>query len=156
MKEMAEGRIPESVVQPNQSQAEALAAMSAEDKVDAVADNIAEQIVDAISGTATGTVAGEEEAPSPPPLADIEATAEKVAARELAAEDSSIPSSSSTASRWTSPTSILASYEDSLRALFSDDLKLLVSQRDLTTVAMEGVAGGMALMGLLFVLLRPR
>lgn len=156
LKEMDEERKADQAVLPNQSQTEALAALSTENKVDAVADNIAEQIVDAISGA---TAAEDEPVPSPPPplppIPSIEVAAEKVTAPELAAEDSSTPSPTSS-SRWTSPTSPLAWYEDSLRALFSDDLKVLVSQRKLTTVAMEGVAGGMALMGLVFVLWRPR
>ncbi|OAP62707.1 hypothetical protein AYL99_01934 [Fonsecaea erecta] len=163
-----------AAVQPNQSMAEAATSMTAGEKVEAVADNIAEQIVDAVTGSTS-----DEKAPTPPPLSNIEAAAEIVTAREIEAEetittpaagasDGALSSSvladvtpsqqpaSQGLSRWTSPESWLAGYEDSLRALFSDDHKILVSQRDLTTVAMEGVAGGMAIMGLLFVLLRPR
>ncbi|OAL33562.1 hypothetical protein AYO20_07248 [Fonsecaea nubica] len=158
-----------AIVQPNQSVTEAVAGMTTGEKVEAVADNIAEQIVDAVTGSTS-----DEKAPTPPPLSNIEAAAETPTARELEAEEAvavdapdslppgipaeEIPSAQPVngLSRWTSPDSPLAWYEDSLRALFSEDHKILVSQRDLTTVAMEGVAGGMAIMGLLFVLLRPR
>ncbi|KIY04139.1 uncharacterized protein Z520_00831 [Fonsecaea multimorphosa CBS 102226] len=162
-----------AVVEPNQTMAEAAAAssMTAGEKVDAVADNIAEQIVDAV----TGSTSDEKVPTTPPPLSNIEAAAETLTARELEAEETGVPAGApdglpadempsqqpqppinGSFSRWTSPDSRLAWYEDSLRRLFSDDHKILVSQRDLTTVAMEGVAGGMAIMGLLFVLLRPR
>ncbi|EXJ63480.1 uncharacterized protein A1O5_11529 [Cladophialophora psammophila CBS 110553] len=157
-----------AALQPNQSTAEAAASFTPGEKVEAVADNIAEQIVDAVTGATS-----EEKAPTPPPLSNIEAVAESLTAQELAAEGTLPAGSPDTlpfavpteemppqpvngSSRWTSPDSPLAWYEDSLRALFSDDHKILVSQRELTTVAMEGVAGGMAIMGLLFVLLRPR
>lgn len=174
LKERDEDRTFTPTVQPNQTAA-AAAAMSAGDKVEAVADHIAEQIVDAISGTTA-----DEPPPAPslsaslPSQSAIEAAAEKVATEEIAAEEirrgspetivpgeESLPSSPTGASspapsRWTSPSSALAWYENALRARFSDDQKITLSQRELTTVAMEGVAGGMALMGLIFVLLRPR
>ncbi|KIW33356.1 uncharacterized protein PV07_00213 [Cladophialophora immunda] len=158
-----------AVVQPNQTMAEAAASMTAGEKVEAVADNIAEQIVDAVTGSTS-----DDKAPTPPPLSKIEAAVDTVTAHELEIEET-VPAGTADAllssvmadttpsqqpangfPRWTSPDSRFACYEDSLRALFSDDHKILVSQRDLTTVAMEGVAGGMAIMGLLFVLLRPR
>ncbi|EXJ84303.1 hypothetical protein A1O3_04970 [Capronia epimyces CBS 606.96] len=156
-------------VRPNQEGA--IAAMSPGEKVDAVADKIVEQIVDAVSGTtvdeAVPTPPPIETTPSPPPEPVIEAAAEQLAAEEIAAEEVAqgsletiIPeepvTSPSATSRWTAPTSPLAWYEDSLRALFSDENLLTLTQRQLTTVAMQGVAGGMALMGLLVVLLRPK
>ncbi|ETI21540.1 hypothetical protein G647_07887 [Cladophialophora carrionii CBS 160.54] len=142
-------------------------------KVDAVADNIAGQIVDAITGTASEdapTAAAIPTEPEPTPLpsqTSIEAAAESLTAEELAAEEdlppaaqptfpASGPDENGSSLRWTSANSALAKYEDSLRSLFSEDRKILVSQWDLTKVAMEGVAGGVAVMGLLFVLLRPR
>ncbi|KAJ9643708.1 sensitivity to high expression protein she9 [Knufia peltigerae] len=146
----------------------AVAAMSTEDKVEAVADNIAEQIVDAVSGTTA-----EQPEPAVASQAVIEEAAEQVAAQELAEEEvaqgtpetiipgepvlepsraQEIPAGS----RWVSPESPLAWYEDAVRTRWNDEQKVTLSQRELTTVAMEGVAGGMALMGLLFVLLRPR
>jgi len=172
-------------VQTNQSSGLALADLSTQEKVDAVADNIAEQIVDAISGasdTDTQPIAPPSTPTSPtlqtPPINTIEAAAEKLAAHELASEESaetrpaaipigpndSLPTMSSTPgspvptspSNWTSPSSPFAGYEDWLRARFSSDHHVLLTQRELTTVAMEGVAGGMALMGMLFVLFRPR
>ncbi|KIW87985.1 uncharacterized protein Z519_11570 [Cladophialophora bantiana CBS 173.52] len=157
-----------AALRPNQSTAEAAASLTPGEKVEAGADNIAEQIVDAVTGATS-----EEKALTPPPLSNIEAVAESLTAQELAAEgtlhavspdtlplavptEEKSPQPVNGSSRWTSPESPLAWYEDSLRALFSDDHKILVSQRELTTVAMEGMAGGMAIMGLLFVLLRPR
>jgi sensitive to high expression protein 9, mitochondrial len=153
-------------VQPNQTSKQAVEEMTAGERVEAVADNIAGQIVDAITGTAA-------DEPTVPLQAGIEEAAEVVAATEIAVEEGLLPDTSdialvqanesrqenpnpTTSSRWTSSTSSLASYEDYIRSLFSDDHRILVSQRELTTVAMEGVAGGMAIMGLLFVLLRPR
>ncbi|KAL6249351.1 sensitivity to high expression protein she9 [Rhinocladiella similis] len=145
----------------------AVAAMSTADKVEAVADNIAEQIVDAVSGTT---------AEHPEPVvsqAVIEEAAEQVATQELAEEEVAqgtpetiVPEEpvvepsplqgAPLESRWVSPESPLAWYEDAIRTRWNDEQKVTLSQRELTTVAMEGVAGGMALMGLLFVLLRPR
>lgn len=108
-----------------------------------------------------------------PSLSELEAAAETVTSQELDQEPTSTepeptspiqpsqspspsPSPFSLSSRWTSPSSSLAWYEDWIRARFSDDHHVMLTQRELTTVAMEGVAGGMAIMGLLFVLLRPR
>ncbi|KIX08452.1 uncharacterized protein Z518_03108 [Rhinocladiella mackenziei CBS 650.93] len=160
LKERDEDRMAASTVQPNQSTA--AAAMSTGEKVGAVADNIVGQIVDAVSGTTTSDDTPPGAPSSIPPQAIIGTAAENMAAKELAAEEMGrgspdipiLPSDSS--HRWTSPSSALAWYEDALGALFSGEQKILVSQRELTTIAMEGVAGGMALMGLLFVLLRPR
>ncbi|KIW60132.1 hypothetical protein PV05_00373 [Exophiala xenobiotica] len=154
-------------VHPNQTGAATV--MSAGEKVDAVADNIAEQIVDAVSGTTTDQ--------TEPVVSQgvIEEAAEKVTSNEIAAEEISrgapetvvpeepIPPPSPVRamevpeeSRWTSPNSPLAWYEDAIRTRWSEQQRVTLTQRELTTVAMEGVAGGMALMGLLFVLLRPR
>lgn len=181
----AAARASTSTVQPNQSSESALADLSPQEKIEAVADNIAEQIVDAISGASDA--GGEPGAPpstptspslQPNPARTIEAAAEKLAAHDLASEEiaqgrpaspipiepldpqpsttsTETPSSLSSSPRWTS-SSTFASYEDWVRSRFSDDQHVLLTQRELTTVAMEGVAGGMALMGLLFVLLRPR
>lgn len=166
LKERNEDRTAVPTVQPNQTAA--AAGLSPGEKVDAVADNIAEQIVDAISGaTADETPA------AAPSQAEIEEAVENVATAEIAAEEVNVespetlvpeepiytPSDGTYAwerSRWTPPDSPLAWYEDTLRARFSDEQKVTLTQRELTTVAMEGVAGGMAIMGLLFVLFRPR
>jgi sensitive to high expression protein 9, mitochondrial len=48
-----------------------------------------------------------------------------------------------------------AYYDDAFRELFSDR-RVVMTQRDVTTVVMQGAAGGAAVMGLLLVLLRPR
>ncbi|KAK7906022.1 sensitivity to high expression protein she9 [Exophiala xenobiotica] len=161
-------------LQPNQTGA-AATVMSAGEKVDAVADSIAEQIVDAVSGTTTT-----DQAEQPLLSQDaIEEAAEKVTSDEIAAEEENSRGAPETAvpvpdepmppppspvramdlskeSRWTSPDSPLAWYEDAIRTRWSEESRVTLTQRELTTVAMEGVAGGMALMGLLFVLLRPR
>jgi sensitive to high expression protein 9 len=161
-------------VQPNQTGA-AATVMSEGEKVDAVADSIAEQIVDAVSGTTTT-----DQAEQPLVSQDaIEEAAEKVTSDEIAAEEENSRGAPETAgpvpdepmppppspvrarelsehSRWTSPDSPLAWYEDAIRTRWSEESRVTLTQRELTTVAMEGVAGGMALMGLLFVLLRPR
>lgn len=171
-------RVSTPVVQPNQSSQAASAGLSPVEKVEAVADNIAEQIVDAISGTSD--VDATESAPTGGPVAPtaIEAAAETLVANEIAEEthDSSQPMSpiprkpapideppssdstspSSTSPRWTSPSSPLASSEDWIRTRLSSDHHVLVTQWQLTTVAIEGVAAGMAVMGVLFALLRPR
>ncbi|KAJ9604366.1 sensitivity to high expression protein she9 [Cladophialophora chaetospira] len=172
IKETGEARnaaVTAGAVQPNQSAGQAVEDLTAGQKVEAVADNIAGQIVDAITG-ASDEVSSEA---TPPSQANIEAVADTLTTGEIAVEEGLLPGSpdiplmpeptslasqagENGSSRWTSPTSTLGKYEDWLRSLFSEDHMVLVSQRDLTTVAMEGVAGGMAVMGLLFVLLRPR
>ncbi|KAL2402598.1 Sensitive to high expression protein 9-like protein, mitochondrial [Exophiala dermatitidis] len=123
--------------------------------------------------TTTATATDTMTPASPPPDPLVEAAAEQLTTEELAAEEvqqespaettSTIPQEPllsptplSGTSRWVPPTSPLAWYEDRLKALFSDEHLLTLTQRQLTTIAMEGVAGGMALMGLLFVLFRPK
>jgi sensitive to high expression protein 9, mitochondrial len=59
-------------------------------------------------------------------------------------------------SAFTEPASGYAYYKEAFRELFSEKKVLTVTQKDLTTVALEGAAGGAALTGLLLVLLRPR
>ena len=58
-------------------------------------------------------------------------------------------------SSFAEPASGYAYYEEAFRELFSDR-KVVVTQKELTAVALEGAAGGAAVMGLLLVLLRPR
>jgi sensitive to high expression protein 9 len=48
-----------------------------------------------------------------------------------------------------------AYYEEAFRELFSEK-RIVLTQKELTTVAIEGACGGAAIMGLLLVLLRPR
>jgi sensitive to high expression protein 9 len=48
-----------------------------------------------------------------------------------------------------------AYYEEAFRELFSEK-RMTLTQKELTTVAIEGACGGAAVMGLLLVLLRPR
>jgi sensitive to high expression protein 9, mitochondrial len=49
-----------------------------------------------------------------------------------------------------------AYYRDTFRELWSEKRVEVMTQRDVTTMVLEGAAGGAALMGLLMVLLRPR
>lgn len=148
-----------TVVQPNQSAADAVADMTAGEKVEAVADNIAEQIVDAVTGTSLDNDVSSSSASSPSQSTIAARAADSLVTTELASEapppDTPTPTPVPPPAA-TPPTSIFARYDEYVRSLFSDDIKHLVSQRELTTVAMEGVAAGMALMGLLFVALRPR
>ncbi|KIV93501.1 hypothetical protein PV10_04712 [Exophiala mesophila] len=161
--------------------AEAVADKIAEQIVDAVS-GATEDDGPSQSTTLASTSLNQDSTSSPQPdaatkitpsISELEAAAESVTSQEL---DSTVfspdqeptstepeptspspsPFSLSLSSRWTSPSSSLAWYEDWIRARFSDDRHVMLTQRELTTVAMEGVAGGMAIMGLLFVLLRPR
>jgi sensitive to high expression protein 9 len=59
-------------------------------------------------------------------------------------------------SSFAEPASGYAYYKEAFRELFSEKKVLTVTQKELTTVALEGAVGGAALMGLLLVLLRPR
>jgi sensitive to high expression protein 9 len=112
-------------------------------KVDGMADHIAGQIVDAISGTTSTT------SETTPTKADLEATAETITTEEIMSEQAGLGLAfASTASGY-------AYYEEAFRELFSDR-KLVVTQKEMTTVALEGAVGGAAVMGLLLVLLRPR
>jgi sensitive to high expression protein 9, mitochondrial len=122
------------VVQPNGDAAISPAAAAGQ-KVDYIADSIAEQIVDAISGSTA------------PAQAETEEAAETVTTQELASE----PLQSTFASAATG----YAYYDEAFRELFSER-KLVVTQKEMTTVALEGAVGGAAVMGLLLVLLRPR
>jgi len=53
------------------------------------------------------------------------------------------------------PPSLFSAYKSLLQDLFSDRA-VTITQRDLTSVALEGAAAGMAVVGILVVLLRPR
>lgn len=53
------------------------------------------------------------------------------------------------------PSPIFETYRDMIQDLFSERI-VSVSQRDLTTVALEGAVAGAALVGFLVVLLRPK
>lgn len=50
----------------------------------------------------------------------------------------------------------LDSWKQQAQDLFSDRRSVVVSQRDITTIALEGAAAGAAIMGLLVALFRPR
>ena len=124
-------------------------------KVDGMADHIAGQIVDAISGTSSGSEAASTKR--------IEGAAETVASQEFAAgaEASQAPPSpgeslsAAAESVFATTATGYAYYQEAFRELFSEKT-LVVTQKEMTTVALEGAVGGAAFMGLLLVLLRPR
>lgn len=117
-------------------------------KVDGVADHIAEQIIDAVSGstsTSTNTTPSQDQ---------IEEAAETITTQELAAEETP-PAPGPMQAAFASTTSGYAYYESTFRELFSEK-KLVVTQKEMTTAALEGAVGGAAVMGLVLVMLRPR
>lgn len=59
-------------------------------------------------------------------------------------------------SAFAEPASGFAYYKEAFREIFSEKKVLTVTQKELTTVALQGAAGGAALTGLLLVLLRPK
>jgi sensitive to high expression protein 9 len=100
-----------------------------------------------------------------PAQADVESTIEAVADAEIAqaameevAQTDPTPLEELPTGRsiFAEPVSGYAYYEEAFRELFSEKKVLTVTQKELTTVALEGAAGGAALMGLLLVLLRPK
>jgi sensitive to high expression protein 9, mitochondrial len=123
--------------------------VEAREKVDGIADHLAEQIVDAISGTTAtpSTSTSDHSSPSEP---DSEATSSPLT-HDLPTSNPSIQP----APAFPSSSSAYASYEEAFRELFSER-KLVVTQKEMTTVALEGAVGGAAVMGLVLVLLRPR
>ena len=96
---------------------------------------------------------------------DVESAIEAVASAEIAqaiveevvqVEPTSIAELPTRQSAFAEPTLGYAYYEEAFRELFSEKKVLTVTQKELTMVALEGAAGGAALMGLLLVLLRPK
>ena len=82
-------------------------------------------------------------------VVSAEASGEVGAAMDSTAEHAAEPAAMS------SIFSMMESYKEVLRDLFSER-QILLRRVDLTTVALEGAAAGMALVGILAVLLRPR
>lgn len=127
-----------------------------------VADTLAGAIVDAVTGTTDQDLEN---------TSNVEAAIENITAHELASAQAegaeigkddllsfpnpvagepagyTIPDSSSPSG--------FASYRETFRELFSER-SVVVSQKELTAIALEGAVGGAALMGLILVLLRPR
>jgi len=103
----------------------------------------------------TGLTATSDESPTSPsaPISTpaIESAPGTVTSAPEIAQDLGSPEESAA-----SPVSGYAYYEDRFRELFSDEKKVVLTQRELSTIAIEGVAGGAALMGLLFVLFRSK
>ena len=96
---------------------------------------------------------------------DVESAIEAVADTEVAqaivkevaqVEPTSIAELPTGQSAFAEPALGYAYYEEAFRELFSEKKVLTVTQKELTMVALEGAAGGAALMGLLLVLLRPK
>ena len=125
------------MVRPN---VEGAAVSSAQQEPEDVADHIASAIVDAVSGTS-----------DVPSAMEVEAAADSVVSGEIAGERSAASGNTTFASATTG----YAYYEEAFRELFSER-KMVVTQREMTNTALEGAAGGAALMGLLFVFFRPR
>lgn len=117
--------------------------LAAGKKVDGIADHIAEQVVDAVTGST-----------NKPSQDQIEEAAETITTRELAAEETP-PAPGPMQAAFASTTSGYAYYESTFRELFSEK-KLVVTQKEMTTAALEGAVGGAAVMGLVLVMLRPR
>jgi sensitive to high expression protein 9 len=83
----------------------------------------------------------------PNPVATIQAP--RLEREEKPPESSSVPKAAIT------EPPLWDAYRDMLQDLFSERL-VSITQRDLTTVALEGAAAGAAFVGLLVVLLRPK
>jgi len=146
-----------------------------EEASSAVADKIAEQLVDAV----TGTTATEEIIDTPatttsttqevPDQLIIESSAEQVVADELAKEEIGTPDvvpeeeiavppapfGTLFTTPFGTPIGDFAYYEDAFRELFSDK-EVVTTQKDLTFLALQGFAGGAALISLVLALLKPR
>ncbi|ETN45248.1 uncharacterized protein HMPREF1541_10125 [Cyphellophora europaea CBS 101466] len=124
-------------------------------KAVAVAETIAEQLVDAISGASPGS--NEAEAVPSSSRADIETATEVVAADEISLDAKAYPTpSASSEGVFASTASGYAYYADAFRELWSEDRLVVLTQREMTTLVLEGAVGGAALMGLIMALLRPR
>jgi len=101
----------------------------------------------------THDVASEEIAATPLQIQpEVLAVVEEVTASETQTPD---PPSKATSPTVSSPPSKFEAYKEALQDLFSER-QIVVRQRDLTNVALEGAAAGVALVGVLVVLLRPR
>ena len=136
-----------TTVRPNGNAAGTPPAVAAEagQTVDGMADHIAEQIVDAVSGTAGPST-------TTPVNDEMEEAAETTTDHELASEGGG---GGGLSAAFASTATGYAYYEEAFRELFSE-MKLVVTQKEVTTVALEGAVGGAAVMGLLLVLLRPK
>ena len=117
-----------------------------------LADHIAEQTVDAVAGSTASASISPQAAQE---REQIEAAAEAVTDREIKAETSMAIDTGEYKGVFASQASGFAYYEEAFRELWSER-QMVVTQKELTTVALEGAAGGAALMGLLVLLLRPK
>ena len=153
-KEREEQLIRGAAVLPNSIGAVADAApeTAKEGGVEGIADHIAGQIVDAVTGATDSTPAS---AQAVQQKEQIEAAAETVTDQEIAADAGIRVDTGEYKGVFTSTATGYAYYEEVFRELWSER-QMVVTQKELTTVALEGAAGGAALMGLLVLLLRPR
>jgi sensitive to high expression protein 9 len=96
---------------------------------------------------------------------DIETAIEAVTHAEIAqvtadelvqTEPAPVTETATSQSAFAEPATGYAYYEEAFRELFSEKKVLTITQKELTTVALEGAVGGAAFMGLLLVLLRPK
>ena len=133
-----------ATMQPNGDGAVSPSPEEAGRKVDGMADHIAERIVDAVSGATPASISEQRQ---------FEEAAETITTQEL--EDEGMGGLKGLGSTFASTATGYAYYEEAFRELFSEK-KLVVTQKEMTTVALEGAVGGAAVMGLLLVLLRPR
>jgi sensitive to high expression protein 9 len=110
-----------------------------------LSDSLVALVVDSVTGSAE----------SDAEILAEEMAMEQLVTAELKAEHETSSNTSDTNTFTTPPATGYAYYEGYFRELFSEK-RITLSQRDLTTVAIEGACGGAAVMGLLLVLLRPR
>ena len=113
------------------------------------------------------TTEHKEQLPTPAALSeqDIEAAIEAVTDAEIAqaaveelaqTEPAPVKEVTTGQSAFAEPATGYAYYEEAFRELFSEKKVLTITQKELTTVVLEGAVGGAAFMGLLIVLLRPK
>lgn len=98
-------------------------------------------------------------ATSIPSQPDLEAAIEAATGAEMAMqqdEDQARSSDAANATATLNSGSSFAAYQSAFRELFNDDQPLIVTQRELTAIALEGAAAGAAIVGILLVMLRPR
>ncbi len=107
-------------------------------------------MVDAVAPAASGSSSAIETA-----IEIMEAAEAIEAAKNDAGDPAPIEDLPAVQAAFREPRTGYAYYQDAFRELFSGK-KVVMTQRDVTTVVLEGAAGGAAVMGLLLVLLRPR
>lgn len=128
----------------HEGEKEALVA-STRDEDASLSGSLVALVVDSVTGSSESDAEAMEE----------EAEIEKVVNAELKAEHETEETVNAQTFAVPSATSGYAYYEEAFREFFSEK-QVVLTQKELTTVAIEGACGGAAVMGLLLVLLRPR